>query len=423
MKKVSIVGLGYTGLPTLIAVSKTNLYTVTGYDIDENKISSIEKHISPIEDPDVSSYIKNHSFSVSSDPSILKNSDIFIICVPTPVHNDYTPDYSFIESATETVAKFLKKGSHVVLESTVNPGTCKEVLLPLLTKHSKLKAGKDYNIAHCPERINPGDNIWNIYNIPRNVGSINKKFNKEIARFYRTFIHSAKINEVSSLEVAEASKIVENAFRDINIAYVNELAKSFDAMGIDLYETLQASSTKPFGFLPHWPGCGVGGHCIGVDPYYLIKKAENNGFNHLFLKLAREINNSMPTYTVQKLILGLNELGLPIKNTKIALLGLSYKPNVGDMRESPSMQMKHKLLELGAHLTLYDPFIKTECSSLEEAVSDAIGVLIATSHAQFVEQLPLLLPKSKVKIVMDGRNCLDKKFFKKHTILYKGIGR
>src|SRR3989344_4897548 len=274
IKKIGIIGLGYIGLPTFVAISKTNQYKVVGYDIDPHKISLIERHISPIEDSDVSSYIKEHELNASSDPNILKNSQVFIICVPTPILHDYTPDYSFVISAAETVSKFLKRGSHVVLESTVNPGTCREIILPILAKYSKLKPGKDFNLAHCPERINPGDTRWNIYNINRNIGSINelprknlrgipngqvllsassskpadevfarknKKLNKQISAFYRTFI-PAEIHEVSSLEIAEATKIVENAFRDINIAYVNELAKSFDAMNIDLHETLHAAS-------------------------------------------------------------------------------------------------------------------------------------------------------------------------------------
>lgn len=423
IKKIVVIGLGYVGIPLLTAISKTKIYDVNGYDMDPKKINLIKNRISPIEDEEVKNYLKKNYLKVSNNPSVLKNADVIIISVPTPVYDDFSPDYSFIESAVKTVANYIKKGSHVVLESTVNPGTCREVVAPILIENCKLKLGKDYNLAHCPERINPGDKRWNIYNINRNIGSINKNFNKEIADFYRSFIKDAIINEVTTLEVAEASKIVENAFRDINIAYANELAKSFDSLGIDLHETLKASSNKPFGFIPHWPGCGVGGHCIGVDPYYLIKRAEKNGFNHSFLKLAREINKSMPLYTVQKLIGALNEVGLPVKGTKIALLGLSYKRDLGDIRESPATEIKKRLTELGAQLITYDPFIKTTSKSLLQAIKNAAAILIATDHSEFIKEIPTLIVKSKVKIVVDGRNCLDKSLIEKQKIIYKGIGR
>lgn len=423
IKKVAILGLGYIGLPTYVAIAKTKLYSVVGYDTDSKKINSVKKGISPIEDEEVKNYLKKKSLDVSCDKNILKNSDVFIVCVPTPVYNDYTPNYSYIESAVRTLAEFIKCGSNVILESTVNPGTCQEIVAPILTKHCPLKLGKDYNLTHCPERINPGDKKWNIYNINRNIGSINKKLNKKIADFYRSFITHANINEVSSLEVAEASKIIENAYRDINIAFVNELAKSFDAQGIDLFETIKAASSKPFAFMPHWPGCGVGGHCIGVVPNYLIERAKKNGFNHSFLKLAREINNSMPSYTIDRLIMGLNQIGLPVKNTKIALLGLSYKPNLGDIRESPALEIKKRLMDMEADLKIYDPYIPSDCNSLETALANVKCVIIATAHKEFLEKLPKLLPKSKIKLIIDGRNCLDKKIINRYKIHYKGIGK
>jgi UDP-N-acetyl-D-glucosamine dehydrogenase len=422
IKKVAILGLGYIGLPTLVAIAKTKKYDVIGYDVDEKKIKKIKKGISPIEDKTVERFITKNKINVSTNSSTLKATDVFIICVPTPVHNDYVPNYTYIIYAIEKILPYLKKNCHIVLESTVNPGTCKEIILPILEKNKKLKVGIDYNLSHCPERINPGDKKWNIYNINRNIGSITIEFNKNIAKFYRSFITKAKIYEVSSLEIAEASKIVENTFRDINIAYVNELAKSFDAMGIDLHETLQAASNKPFAFMAHWPGCGVGGHCIGVDPYYLIKKAANSGFDHKFLKLARDINNSMTKYTVDKLILGLNELQLPIKGTPITLLGLTFKPNVSDTRESPSWEIKKELEKLGADLTIYDPYVETECKTLKQSIQRATAIVIATAHREFIEKLPSLIPKSNIKLILDGRNCLDKSNLGKN-IIYRGIGR
>ena len=423
-KKVAVLGLGYVGLPTLVTISKTGLYQTVGFDVDKKKIEQIKSGRSPISDHEVAEFLAKNSLNVSADEAILKDSDIFIVCVPTPVNNDHTPDYRPVEAAAKTAGKFLKKGSHFVLESTVNPGTCEEIVLPILEKENDLKAGRDFNIAHCPERINPGDPKWNTKNINRNIGSLNKRKNHEIAEFYRSFVNEAQVNEVSSLKVAEATKIVENTFRDINIAFVNELAQSFDALKIDLYETLKAASNKPFGFMPHWPGCGVGGHCIAVDPYYLIRRASQNGFNHRFLKLAREINNSMPQYCVGKLVKALNEVALPVKGTRIALLGLAYKPEVGDLRESPSLEIETILKGMGADLTVYDPFVGRGEKSLKEALKNAQAVVLATAHKEIVQNLPALLFKSKtIKVVVDGRNALEKEEILAHHIIYTGIGR
>lgn len=423
MKKVAVIGLGYVGLPTYVAVKKTGLYKVIGYTRNIKRVNLINSGNSPIEDKDVKEYLSKNPQNVTNDAKLFKNTDIFIICVPTPVKDDYVPDYEPIISATKLIAPYLKKGGHYILESTVNPGTCEEVVLPILEKVTGLTAGRDFNISHCPERINPGDPKWNIYNINRNIGSINKKLNKEISDFYRSFISQAEIHEVSTLKIAEATKIVENTFRDINIAYVNELAQSFDVMGIDLVETLTAAKNKPFAFMAHWPGCGVGGHCIAVDPYYLIKRASLDGFNHQFLKNAREINNNMPHYAVNRLLLGLNEIGKSIRDTKITLLGVSYKPNIGDIRESPAIQIKEKLIKLGAKLTVFDPYITGKSKSLRQSIKGATALVIATAHTEFITKLPILLKNSQIKVVIDGRNCLNKNEIQKMNIIYKGIGR
>jgi len=423
IKKVAVIGLGYVGLPTYVALLKAKTYEVVGYTRSQKKVDAIYKRQSPIEDEDVISYLKSNKVKATNKQQDLKGCDVFIICVPTPVKDDYVPDYEPVISATQLVAPYIKKGSHYVLESTVNPGTCEEIILPILEKETGLKAGSDFNIAHCPERINPGDQKWNIYNINRNIGSLSKSQNKEIASFYRTFITKGQVNEVNSLKVAEATKIIENTFRDINIAYVNELAQSFDIMGIDLHETLKASSNKQFAFMPHYPGCGVGGHCIAVDPYYLIRRASLDGFNHQFLKYAREINNGMPGYTIQRLLLGLNDVGLSLKGTKVALLGLSYKPDIGDIRESPSLIIEKELKKLGAQIIVYDPYVKRAEKDLAKAIKNAKAIVVATAHKEIKMGLESLLKKSKVKVVIDGRNCLDKEKIKKMGIVYKGIGR
>lgn len=421
-KKIVVVGLGYVGLPAYVALKKSKKFHVLGFTRNLQKVNSINKGISPISDPDVAEYLRKHKADVTNDPANFKGADIFLICVPTPVKSDFSPDYGPVISATQLVSPYIKKGSHYILESTVNPGSCEEIIKPVIEKISGLKAGIDFNIAHCPERINPGDKKWTIYNISRNIGSMNNKFNKKAADFYRTFLPHAKINQVSCLKVAEATKIVENAFRDINIAYVNELAKSFDVLGIDLIETLNAAANKPFAFMKHTPGCGVGGHCIAVDPYYLIRRASLAGFDHQFLKIARLVNNSMPEYTIERLILALNEIGLPLRGTPVTILGLSYKPDIADLRESPALTIEKRLLELGAEVTAYDPFVNKK-QTLKKSISKASAIILATAHKQFIEELPVLLPKTKIKIVIDGRNCLNPEKIRKLNIIYKGIGR
>lgn len=422
MKTVSVIGLGYVGLPLLCAIAKNKKYRAIGFDLNEEKISKIKKKECPIEDVVCAKDLTTVKMKVSTSESILKESDVFIICVPTPVLDDHTPDYTPVIEASKTVSRYLKKGNIVILESTVNPGTCEEVVYPILLK-SKHKKG-DFVLSHCPERINPGDTKWNVYNIPRNIGADPVDKVHEVAELYRSFLQG-EINEVSSLKIAESTKIIENTFRDINIAYVNELAKSFDAMGIDLIETIKASSNKPFAFMPHWPGRGVGGHCIAVDPYYLINRAAKSGFDHKFLKMAREVNNGMPQYAISRLQEALNNIERSIKGTKIALLGLSYKENVGDLRESPCLIIKDMLLKMGADLRIYDPYIPTmsNVNSLEDALDGATALILCTGHKPFFQLNTMLKSYPNIRVVVDGMNKLDKKIIESLGIIYRGIGR
>ena len=421
-QKVSILGLGYVGLPLAIAIEECEKYEVLGFDIDESKIKQVQNKKSPFPDKDVEIRLQGIDLQVTFDDKKLKDSDIFIIAVPTPIQNDFDPNLGPVMSATTMISKYLKKGNIVIVESTINPGVCEEVVLPILEKETGLKGSKDFELAHCPERINPGDKKWNVYNISRNIGALSRKGTKQVADFYRSFL-TAEINEVPSIKIAEATKIIENTFRDINIAYVNELAKSFDKLDIDLIETIKAASNKPFGFMPHWPGCGVGGHCIAVDPYYLIKRAAQSGFDHKFLKMARDVNNSMPEYTVEKLIKALNEIKKTIKDTKILLYGLSYKSNVGDLRESPALEIKEILEKMDADLSIYDPYFKklSTVKSLEQGLNDNDALVICTSHNEIVN-LDYDLFK-KIKMIVDGRNCLDKERVEKMGVGYTGIGR
>jgi UDP-N-acetyl-D-glucosamine dehydrogenase len=422
MKKVAVVGLGYVGLPlSLLAAHKG--YEVTGLDVDQNKIDELRLGHSYIDDVSQDD-LRNTGIGFTSEASDIKGADIVVICVPTPVTHDQQPDLSIVKAAVKTIASHLKKRSLVILESTVNPGVCDEIVIPLLESETSMKVGRDIYLAHCPERINPGDPRWGVHNINRVVGASSEEGLKLALEFYRSII-DAEIKPMGSLKEAEAVKIVENSFRDINIAFVNELAMSFHKLGINLENVIDGAATKPFAFMPHHPGCGVGGHCIPVDPYYLIEYANGYGFNHEFLRLARSINEGMPKYTIDLLEEALNEIKQPLNGSKVALLGLSYKANVGDDRESPAYEIRRLLEEAGADLKAYDPYIKDgSADSLKAVLDHAEALVIATAHDQFAKLGPDSLSEAGIKIIVDGRNLLRTKASKieKAGIKYRGIG-
>ncbi|MCS7092159.1 MAG: nucleotide sugar dehydrogenase [Patescibacteria group bacterium] len=422
-KVVAIIGLGYVGLP-LALLAKQKGYEVIGIDKDSQKVKKINSGISPIYDKKLIMQVKNHSIYATTKFSELVNADIIVICVPTPVKGK-TPDLNPVKNASIQIAKHLKKGQLVLLESTVNPGVCEEIVIPILEKQSKLICGKDFHFAHCPERINPGDTKWHVGNIPRVVGGYSVKCLSLAYKFYSSII-DAPIKKMESVKEAESVKIVENCFRDVNIAFVNELAQSFSKLGIDVVNVIQGAATKPFAFMPHFPSRGVGGHCIPVDPYYLIFYAKKHGFKHKLLKEVRRINSQMPHYTVDRTYEALNEAkvinGSP---PKIAVLGLSYKKNIDDTRESPSYEIIKLLKQKGAEVRIYDPYVKDKnnAKNLSEAIDNADAVIVATAHSKFRKITPQTLKKAGVKILVDGENAFDKKAFSSLGILYKGIGR
>jgi UDP-N-acetyl-D-glucosamine dehydrogenase len=419
---VCVIGLGYVGLPLAVRCVEKG-FKVFGFDLDRKKINLINKGKSPIQEKFLEENLPKFRFTATSDQKILKKADIILICVPTPVDEKYYPDLRPIIEATKIVAKNLKKGALVVLESTVNPGVSEEVVRPLIEK-AGYEVGKNVFIAHCPERINPGDKKWNVTNIPRVVGSFDRAGLKKAIDFYKRIV-DGEIRPMKSIREAEAVKIVENSFRDINIAFVNELAKSFDKLDIDVKDVILGASTKPFAFMPHFPSCGVGGHCIPVDPYYLIERAKQSGFDHEFLKIARKINNSMPLYTVELLQDALNEIRMPMKGTPVGILGIAYKANVEDVRESPSFKIIKHIQKHGAETLAYDPHIpsRSDVKSLEELLKKSRAVVLVTDHDEFRTISPQTFKKFGIKVVIDGKNCLDKDAIKKLGIIYKGIGR
>ncbi len=422
--RVAVVGLGYVGLPLALRADRRG-HPVVGLDVDLNRIQSLKRRHAPdfLSAPDAET-IPFHQMDVSGDHSILAGADVFVICVPTPVSKDHEPDLNPLISAVRAVAPYLREGTLLAVESTVNPGVCDEILLPIISEMTGLRPERDFLFAYCPERINPGDTKWDVRSIPRVLGASGPKSARAALTFYSSIV-DAPVHLMQNVKEAEAVKITENSFRDINIAFVNELAMSFKKLGIDVMRVLDGAATKPFGFMPHYPGCGVGGHCIPVDPYYLITYARQNGFTHKFLEAARDINNYMPFYTITLLEEALQEHGKHLPQSRIALLGLSYKRNVPDERESPALVIKDELMHRGASVRAYDPFIeeRSTAGSLEAALDGADAAIIATDHDVFATLTPEDFKAYGVKIVIDGRNCLDKEAFTRAGITYHGIGR
>ncbi|MCK4635655.1 MAG: nucleotide sugar dehydrogenase [Candidatus Moranbacteria bacterium] len=419
---VCVVGLGYVGLPLAVR-TKEKGYNVIGLELDKKKIELINKKQSPIEEVYLYENLPKHPIRATDNAKEIKKADIVLICVPTPVDEYYNPDLTLVQKSCEMVAKNLKKGALVVLESTVNPGVSEEVVHPIFESFGH-KIGSDVFIAHCPERINPGDSKWNVTNIPRVVGAFTQKGLKKSVEFYEDII-DGEIRPMKHIREAEACKVVENSFRDVNIAFVNELAKSFDALDIDIKDVIDGASTKPFAFMPHYPSCGIGGHCIPVDPYYLIERAKRAGFDHKFLRTSRAINNSMPAYTVELLQDKLNEVKMPLNGTNVGILGIAYKPNVDDDRESPYYDIVNALEKHGAKIHSFDPHIKEKSSvkTLATLLKKSDAIILVTNHKEFDEINGKLLKKNKIKVIIDGKNTLNKKDIEKNGVVYKGIGR
>ncbi|OGL36143.1 hypothetical protein A3F38_01895, partial [Candidatus Saccharibacteria bacterium RIFCSPHIGHO2_12_FULL_48_21] len=417
--KIAIVGLGYVGLPLALLVAR-NGYDVTGIDLDKRKVRLINNRQDPIGDEYIAAHLRSSGLIAVADFSPVESADIVIICVPTPVKSGIQPDLGPLKNATASVASKLKTGSLVIIESTINPGVCDEVVIPAIEKKAGLEINKHFYAAHCPERINPGDKKWTVENIPRVVGASNKKGLQLALEFYKTIIR-APIKPMATLKEAEAVKIVENSFRDVNIAFVNELALSFSKLGINVKNVIDGAATKPFAFMPHYPSVGVGGHCIPVDPYYLIEYARGYGFEHEFLSLARTINDRMPQFTVEQLIEGLGEVGMSLRGATVLVLGLAYKPDVADDRESPAYKVIKILRSKGARVKSYDPHLpdKSTAKSLPEAISGVSGVILVTNHKEFTN-----FPKMKhsYKVFVDGKNSFPSDVFTKQKVVYKGIG-
>src|SRR5437660_9582041 len=355
--KICIVGLGYVGVPLAIQFASSGA-KVTGLDIDQNKVNQVNRgrsYIKHIAAKTISEVLKAKRLTASTDFSRIQKADAVIICVPYPLSKNREPDISFIVETGRKIAPHLQKGVLVVLESTTYPGTTEEDLRGVIEQNSKLKAGVDFHLAFSPELEDPGNPNSVVATIPKVVGGFTPACLEKALAVYSLALN--RLVPVSSCRVAEAAKLLENIFRSVNIALVNELKVVYSAMGIDVWEVIEAAKTKPFGFMPFYPGPWLGGHCIPIDPFYLTWKAREYGRNTRFIELAGEINTAMPEYVVQRVAEALNDRKKSVRGTKILILGLAYKPNVDDERESPSYALMKLLAERGAEVAYYDPYV------------------------------------------------------------------
>ena len=393
--KTAVVGLGYVGLPLSLQFARSGV-TVLGLDVDAAKVDALHQgrsYIRHIPSEAVAEAIEAGTFSATSDFSRIREVDAIIICVPTPLNKNREPDISFILDTGRSIARHLRKGMLVVLESTTYPGTTDEDLREVLEVGSGLEAGRDFHLAFSPEREDPGNPDSKVALIPKVVGGYTPTCLEKAVALYSKAVKT--VVPVSSCRAAEATKLLENTFRSVNIALVNELKMVYSAMGIDVWEVINAAKTKPFGFMPFYPGPGLGGHCIPIDPFYLTWKAREFGQNTRFIELAGEVNTSMPSYVVHRVADALNERRKAIKGSSVLVLGLAYKPNVDDERESPSYVLMEMLKERGASVAYYDPYVPVIKPTREHAhwagtksvawnkqtITSFDVVLIATNHA------------------------------------------
>jgi UDP-N-acetyl-D-glucosamine dehydrogenase len=414
--KIAVVGLGYVGLPLSLQFARSRV-TVLGLDIDVSKVDALNhgrSYIKHITDESIAEQIKAGRFSASTDFSLIRELDAVLICVPTPLNKNREPDISFILNTGAAIAPHLKKGTVVVLESTTYPGTTDEDLRGVLEVGSKLKAGVDFHLAFSPEREDPGNPQSVVATIPKVIGGYTPKCLEKAQAVYSKAIKT--LVPVSSCRAAEATKLVENTFRGVNIALVNELKVVYAAMGIDVWEVINAAKTKPFGFMAFYPGPGLGGHCIPIDPFYLTWKAREYGQHTRFIELAGEINTSMPLYVIHRVAEALNDRQKPVKGSRVLVLGLAYKPNVDDDRESPSYVLMDLLAERGAKVSYHDPYVPVIKVTREhphwagtksvpwkrDSISVFDLVLIATNHASVdYEQLA-----KWAHCIVDTRNAM-----------------
>ena len=407
---VGVIGLGYVGLPLAVEFAKAGFSTV-GFDIEESKVDQIndgESYIPDVPSDELASVVRAGRLVATTDFGRLNEIDTVNICVPTPLRKTKDPDLSFVVAAAEETAKYLRAGQLVTLESTTYPGTTEEVVRPMLERGG-LKAGRDFFLAFSPERVDPGNPKWRTRNIPKVVGGVNDESTAVATALYEQVVDT--VVPVSSTQVAEMVKLLENTFRAVNIAMVNELALMCHDLGVDVWEVIDAAKTKPFGFMPFYPGPGLGGHCIPVDPFYLSWKARQNGFESRFIDLAGHINAAMPRFVVERVVEALNTLSKALRGSRVHLFGMAYKAEVGDVRESPALDIAQLLHRDGAIVSYSDPYVpsvthgelRLHAVEPREALTRGVDCAVITTahHAFDYEGIVRGAP-----LVVDTRNAL-----------------
>jgi UDP-N-acetyl-D-glucosamine dehydrogenase len=411
--RIAILGLGYVGLPLAVVFAEAGFH-VTGIDPVESKVESInrgESYVLDVTSEQVARLVNSGCLKATTDFAALLEADAVSICVPTPLRKTGDPDLSFIVSAAESVAQYVHAGMVVVLESSTYPGTTREMVLPRLVETSGLKVGEDVFLAFSPERVDPGRKDWTTVNTPKVIGGISMACSQVSSCWYSQALK--KVVMVSSAEVAEMAKLLENTFRMINIGLVNELAIMCDRLGVDVWEVIEAAATKPFGFMKFTPGPGLGGHCIPIDPLYLSWKLKSLNYTARFIELASEINTNMPRFVVGKVQDALNNQAKPLKNSRVLVLGAAYKPDIDDLRESPSLDVIGLLKQKGANVSYHDPYIPqivhdgwklTSVADLQGEIKSADCVVIVTNHSSY--DYPEIL--NAASLLVDTRNALGK---------------
>lgn len=387
---IGVIGLGYVGLPLAVEKAKAGFKTI-GFDVQQNKVDMVNKgenYISDIDDKDLIDVVNSGLLRATEDLTFIGEMDCVAICVPTPLDNHRQPDISYVVSSAKVAAEYIHKGMLVVLESTTYPGTTEEIVKPIL-EFSGLKCGEDFFLAFSPERIDPGNKIYKTKNTPKVIGGVTKACTEVAAALYRSILES-EVVEVSSPAVAEMEKILENTFRNINIALANEMAILCNKMGIEVWEVIEAAKSKPYGFTPFYPGPGIGGHCIPIDPFYLTWKAREYDYHTRLIEVAGEINSYMPEFVFERIMCILNKREAALKGAKIFILGVAYKQDIDDLRESPALKILEKLEKQGAIISFNDPYIsefehkgkkyKGEILS-KDRLKEAALVLITTAHS------------------------------------------
>ncbi|MFI2130114.1 nucleotide sugar dehydrogenase [Lysinibacillus fusiformis] len=422
--KIAVIGLGYVGLPLAVEKAKAGFRTI-GFDILQDRVDMVNQgvnYIGDVVDEDLKQLVENKMLTATNDFTCIKDVDFIAICVPTPLNSHQEPDISYVVNSAKSIAKHLKPETIVVLESTTYPGTTEEVLKPILEEGSDLVCGKDFYLGFSPERVDPGNLIYKTKNTPKVVGAVGEEAAEVIATVYKTVLES-DVHIVSSPAVGEMEKVLENIYRNVNIAVVNELAMLCEKMNIDIWEVIDAAKTKPYGFQAFYPGPGVGGHCIPLDPYYLSWKAKEYNFHTTLIEASMTINHKMPEYCVERMSKILNKFKKPLADSKILLLGVAYKGDISDYRESPALKVIEELEKHGSIVNYFDPYVESinlnsvEHKSVQELSVELLQcqdlVVITTAHSS----IDYNFVQENSKFIFDTKNAM------KHVLNRKNVER